>query len=462
MKKKNRIAFFNILSTILLRGISIFTSPVFSRLLGTAGYGVLTAYNTWTSFFAIGFTMQTQGTLVNAKVEYPEEEQKRYQSSAMSLSLMVFLLCSAVVLLFIKPISGALQLSRLLIVLMLLQSFGTFCVNFLNNKFTYEFKADKNMLVSVGVALSTLGLALIFVLNMPQETRYMGRILGNAIVYGLLGVVICAVVLRQGRTFFHAPYWKFCILLAIPAVFHNLSDLLLGHSDLVMLRQMRGDTAEGIYGLAYNFGNIIFTIFAALDNSWKPFFFDDMKQGRRAETKQQAKNYMELFTVLAIGFVLLVTEVYHIYARRDFWDGTRLIPIFVGSYYLNFLCTFPVNYEIYHKKTAVVAAVTVGSALINVALNYILILKIGAVGAALATLLSHSLQFAFHFLYARFLLKRGEYPFGTFLWVPYALAFAGAVVLVYLTPNAWLLRWGLGAAIGLWELWQLRKRKSIF
>ena len=38
MKRQNRVAFFNILSTILLRGISIFTAPLFTRLLGTGGY----------------------------------------------------------------------------------------------------------------------------------------------------------------------------------------------------------------------------------------------------------------------------------------------------------------------------------------------------------------------------------------------------------------------------------------
>ena len=47
MKNKNKIAFFNFLSNILLRGISIFTAPVFSRLLGTSGYGILSVYNIW-------------------------------------------------------------------------------------------------------------------------------------------------------------------------------------------------------------------------------------------------------------------------------------------------------------------------------------------------------------------------------------------------------------------------------
>ena len=59
MKRQNRIAFFNILSTLLLSGISIFTAPLFSRLLGTNNYGVSDICNKWFSVFAIVFTLQT-------------------------------------------------------------------------------------------------------------------------------------------------------------------------------------------------------------------------------------------------------------------------------------------------------------------------------------------------------------------------------------------------------------------
>ena len=90
MNQRNRVSFFNILSTCLLYGISIFTAPLFSRLLGTGGYGNVSNYNVWVSVLAIAATMQTQGTLVNARVEYPEETQIRYQSSVMSLSFLVF------------------------------------------------------------------------------------------------------------------------------------------------------------------------------------------------------------------------------------------------------------------------------------------------------------------------------------------------------------------------------------
>lgn len=460
MKRQNRVAFFNILSTMLLRGISIFTAPLFSRLLGDSGYGVLSIYTIWTSAIAIAFPLQTQGTLVNAKVEYQPEDQKRYQSSVLCLSILVYGLLSTLVLIFVKPISGLLKLEPFLIGMMLLQAFGTFCVSFLSTKFTYEFKAGRNMAISLGVTLTTLVLSVLLILQLPHETRYYGRIVAIASTYGIIGIPAALFILFSGKTFFNREYWRFCLYLALPTVFYNLSDLILGQSDRVMLQQMMTTSMVGQYSLALNFGNIMFTIFGALNNSWCPFFFEDMKQGSLDKMKKQATNFLELYTVLSIGFILLATEVYHVFAAEAFWYGTGLIPIFVSSFFINFLCTFPVNYEYYHKKIRVVAVVTITSSFVNIALNFLLIQKIGMYGAAAATCISHFLQLTMHYVYARYMIK-GDYPFPVGMWWKYGVVYVLAVLLVYITPGVWILRWGIGAAIGIWELWRIKKRKVL-
>ena len=461
MKRQNRVAFFNILSTLLLRGISIFTMPLFSRLLGTSSYGVTQVYNTWVAVFAIVLTLQTQGTLVNARMEYPEEEQNRYQASVMGMSMLMYLLCSGIILCLLNPISNALKLSKFLVILMLIQAFGTFCVNFLNQKFVYEFKAGRNMLLSLGVTLTTLVLSVVLILQLPKDINYYGRVVAIAATYGIIGIPVCIYILAKGKTLFRKEYWKFCIVLAIPTVFYNLSDLILGQSDKVMVQQILGTSAAGLYSAALNFGGIVFTIFTALNNSWCPFFFDDMKMGNRENVREKAKNYLELFTVLAVGFILLSKEVYPIFVDSSFLSGTKTIPIFVSSYFINFLCTFPINYEYYHKQTKVVAVVTIVSSLVNVGLNFVLIQQFGIVGAALATMISHCLQLMLHYCYTRYILGKKEYPFGIQLWIGYAAAYFIVVIFSGVTYNFWPIRWLLGAGIGVWELLRIRKRKVL-
>ena len=185
-----------------------------------------------------------------------------------------------------------------------------------------------------------------------------------------------------------------------------------------------------------------------------------MKQGKREAMMEKTQNFLELFTILACGFILLTPEVYHVYARQDFWSGTGIIPLFVTSYYLNFLCTFPVNYEYYHKKTKVVAAVTIFSSLLNVALNYMLIRMLGMAGAALATALSHGVHLCLHHLYCS-KLGQGSYPFPTKVWVKYASVFFVIMGIVYGAEGIWLVRWGIGALLGVFELLQIKKRKVL-
>lgn len=461
MKNKNRIAFLNFLSNLLLRGISIFSAPVFSRLLGTSGFGTVSVYNIWTNILSVILPMQSSQTIVNARVEYAKEDQDKYQSSILTMSMMGFLAAALLCVLFGKQLSRLINLPASLIFFMILQAFGNFATSFASSKYTYEFKAGRNLFLSTGVTLASVGLSLVLVLSFPQESRYMGRILGNVIVYAGLGTVLSVGILRRGRTFFRRDYWRFCITLALPMVFYSMSDMILAQSDQIMLQTMMDSTSVGLYGLAYTFSNVLFTIFHSLNNTWMPFFFDDMKHGQQEKVRTSAINFLELFTILAMGFVLLAPEVFKIYGGREFWDGIRLLPLFSAGYYLNFLCTFPVNFDYYHKKNKVVALITVSCAVVNLGLNYVFIGQYGAFGAALATTLSHLLQLTLHHIYAGHILGKGAYPYPVKMWLGYALCFAAAFTMAYLFPTVWLLRWGVGAMLGLWELYRIYQRRSL-
>ena len=417
-------------------------------------------YNISVSIVAIVFSLQTQTTLANARVEYPEEAQKGYQSSIMPLSALFFGLCTGIVLIFLKPVSNLLDLQPAMVLLVLFQAFGTFCVEFLNKKNVYEFRAGWNMILSLVMTLVPLVLAIILILQMPYEIRYVGRVVANAATYGLVGTGICIVVLLRGKTFFRRDYWKFCLVLAIPAVFHNLSDLILNQMDSLMLNALMNTATVGYYSNAWGFANFLFILFQALNNIWCAYFFEEMKTGARESMLAKSRNFLEVYTILACGFILLAPEVYHVYAPKEFWVATSVIPLFVSGYYVNFLCTFPVNFEYYHKKPKAVAVITVSSSVLNLVLNYLFIRAMGMAGAALATLASHCLQLTLHHLYAS-RLGGGDYPFPVKLWAGYPAVFCAVLAVVFLLPEAWFIRWPLGALLGVFLLLRIRKRRVL-
>ena len=216
---------------------------------------------------------------------------------------------------------------------------------------------------------------LIFIL--PSSKNYWGRIIGISFTYIIIGTISAIFIFIKGKVFFNKEYWRFCIPLALPIVFHNLSGLILSQSDRVMLQYSSSFSYVGIYSLAYSFGSIISTIWNALNNSWVPFYYEFTNYNKNAELKEHTKNYTELFTVLSIGFILLSPEVYHVFAGKEYWGGTELITIFAMGFYMIFLYSFHVNYEFYNRKTVTIAIGTMGAAIINIILNYILIKQYG-------------------------------------------------------------------------------------
>lgn len=462
--KVNTIAFFNILSTVILQGITFFTSPIISRLLGTSNYGIVSVYNTWVSLFAIVFGLQTQSSLAVARNEFGEEEQNKYQSSILLLSISTYITLSLIVLSLLKYISIWISFSNTIVILALIHGFGQMVITFFNVKYTYEFKAKQNFAITLTLSLTTLGLSILLIKDMDNDINYMGRILGLTIPYIITGCTLSNIVIIKGRTFYNRDYWAFCLKLTIPIIVHSISNLILNQSDRVMLKYYLGDDFAGIYSLAYSFSAVLTALWTALNNTWVPLYYEYTRNREIGKLKSHAQNYLELFTVLASGFVLLHFDVYHLFADRNFWYGTNLIILFSIGFYFMFLYSFPVNYEFYNKKTKLIATGTIFSAIFNILLNIFLIEPMGIYGAAIATSISYALQFIFHYVSCKMIIKSADniYPFGIKVFLPYFFGFALFILLSLVFTQFIVIRWMMGVLLGLWELIRINKRKSIF
>ena len=256
-KNENALAFFNILGPVILNGINFFTVPIFTRMLGAENYGIVSIYTTWVQVFTIVMGIQTCGTIAVSRTNFKKNELNAYNSSVLSLSCLSSIIVSVIVLIFINPVAGFMGTDRYIVVLMLLQSFGAYVINFATLKYTYSKQASKNFALSVAVSLLSVIISLILISFIPEfSDRYIGRIIGYAIPNIVIGIAFFVLILGQGRTFFSKRYWKFCLPLCLPLIFHNLSQIILGQSDRVMLQKILADnSAVGIYSFIFTFSN---------------------------------------------------------------------------------------------------------------------------------------------------------------------------------------------------------------
>ena len=461
IRNKNKITAFNIASTIILQGLAFFSGPIFSGLLGTDNYGVASVYLTWVQLASTVFSLQAGGTIAIARVNFPEEEQLRYQSSVLCLATLCYMGFSVLTIFGATIVRQWTAVNMPMIILGLTHGWGMYVIGVINSKFTYEFKADKNFILSITVSALTIGLSILLIRAFPIESNYWGRIIGQSGIYTVVGLVMFVYVLSKGKAIYQPVYWKFTLPIAIPTIFHLLASIVLNQSDKVMVQGIVSNAAAGIYALAATFGMVLNTIWGALNNSWVPFYYEYSRQGQIDEMKRHAKNYVELFTLIAVGFILLSREVFHIYAKETFWPGTDLIPLFSVGYYFVFLYSFPVNYEFYNKKTKTIAVWTAFAAICNIVLNYVLIKVIGFTGAVVATVAVHALQFVFHYISAK-KISSGNFPFKIIEFMPGFIAVAVSCVVYLITKEQWYIRWGIGALLGAYMLTKIVKRREIF
>lgn len=459
--KINRMVVLNILSTLILQGISFFTIPIFTRMLGSEQYGLFSVYNSWISIFSCVVGLGVSTSLATAIYEFKGSFYK-YRSALLGLGILSGVFICFFAFLFKDAVSKALGYEFSLIVLMLFTSTFQFIINYMQMSFTYEKRADYNMVLSIGASVINISLSLLLIYFWQNENKYEGRVFGYFISYFIVSLVLCYICFRKHRVIWNIRYVKYGLNIGVPIVFHSLSHSLLTQSDRVMMQKMDvGNSTIGIYSLYYSFVSVLGTLLTALNNSWCPFYYDDLQNESWNKLNNKIKNYTEFFSVLAIGFLLVAKEISCILADSSYWAGANIIPILVVSIYFIFMYQFFVNYELFYKKTKIIAMGTCMAAIVNIILNYILIPYYGMYGAAFATTMSYVFLFVVHYFIVKKIISK-VCKIKTFYLLAGCLSVMSVCVLYYVFYDLVLLRWMCAVVIGCYELFRLYKRKSIF
>ena len=439
----------------LLKGLSFLTVPIFSRLLSTADYGIFNTYLAYQCIIFLLLGMALHASLKNAKYAYGEDFSK-YNSCCILmavLSLVVWLvICN-----LIYPVYGeTLGFSRIVVNMLLLDSFGTALIQFFNVYVGLDYRYISFLKISAFNALANLGFSVFFICTIFKNDRATGRILGNAIPVIIIAVVIIWYFWRKERPRLNGEYAKYALTYSLPLVPHGLSQVLLSQFDRVMIKHMIGDAKAGIYSFAYTIFSIINVTSTSLENVWGPWFYEKMEQKDYAAIRKTGSKYAFGMLMFSAMVMLGAPELVMLLSGREYWDAKySVIPIVMGGYFM-FLCTLPSYVEYYYAKTKYIAVGTGLAALINVVLNVICINRYGYIAAAYTTLVTYLLYFVFHYVIAWRIHKGCLYDTRRLILYALLSLVAGAVAL--LCMKQWLLRWGMLVVLGIFfVVWSERE-----
>lgn len=396
-----------VLSSLLVQGMSIFTLPLFSRMMSTAEMGYVTTYNTWNSIlFAVATLSLGSGTFNVALLEY-EKERDAYQSSILTLSTVSALVFSGVFVLLYPSLRDMINIMPAVVPVMLAGFTLQPALNFWISRQRFELRYQASSLVSV--ATSVLGslaavAAVYFAREQGTQSLSSVRIIAMSSVVLVFSLVIYIQTMHRGRTFVRKSYWGFALRLSVPMIFHTLSKHILDASDKLMIGSMIGQREVGIYGVLVSISSLGGVVWMAINASLVPFMFSKMNTysvDKQRESRDEINRViMPLLVAYAVACLLLclaAPEIVAMLTTKDYSSAVSLMPPIAAGIFFQSLYNIYANVLMYKKKTNLVMWATIIAALFNVVTNYFLIPLFGYVAAAYTTFASYVLLAAMQF-----------------------------------------------------------------
>lgn len=426
---------FYLVGTLFNKGIGFITVPIFTRILSVSDYGIVTTYNSWVSilmmFMSLALYMAVRASFVDYK-----EHTKDFLSVIITFTCLFGCLFSLIVIVisFIAPIN----LSLSILILCLIQALATAIIENVSMFFmmNYQYKARTALMVLPNL-LSTI-VSIFLIKKVLSSELYFGRIVPNAIITLLFGLMALLYSFKGTKVRFNKEYLQYGLKISVPLVLHGIALNILSQSDRTMITMIRSSEETGIYGLIYNFSMIATVITTAFDGIWVPFFTRKMNERDYNSINAFAEKYVEFMSVAMIGVILVGPEIVKLLSTKAYWEGIKIIPPIVLANYFIFIYTMYVNVEHYYKKTVFISINTTIAAVSNILLNIVFIYIWGYVGAAYTTLISYILSLILHYRYAR---KVDSKVFGLKHYVYPLIVIFVSVVAFYLFINNWYIRW---------------------
>ena len=442
------------ISNILLRGISTFTTPIFTRLLSTADYGIASNFFSWASIVLCLTGLSLSTAVLRGKLEFGEK-YKEYLSAVQGLGMIWALLCGIVFIFTIDFWSDFMQLDRICILVMLLYLIVYPSLTYAQIDFRFDYKYKENVAISIvntiGTVFCSIGLILFW-----TNHRYLGRIIGTVVPTIVLGIFFAIRIYRQGKKFFDMEYWSYALKLSLPMIPHSVAMIILGQIDRIMIIKYCGESEAGIYSFGYSYAILISIVTNAINDAVQPNMYDLLK--RKDEKKVAVFSYKLMMMGIGMSILLICVgpEALKILGTEDYYDARWVIfPVVLGSL-MQYIYQFFGVIEIFCKKTSYMAIGSCAAAIVNYSLNMMFIPKWGYIAAAYTTFISYLLLMLFHFVAARIAYKCKIFRFFPILAITIWSTVVGFLI-NYFYMYCWILRYGTVLVLGFIMTYILRK-----
>lgn len=405
LKPPARASFWFLICGFLQKGISMITTPVFTRIMVDAEFGKFSVYNTWQNVIQILVSLNLAAGVYTRGLVKNEGDQDRFSSSMMGLSTTCILVWSVFYFIFQETINRWLDLSTLLMAAMLVEIWAHAGYQFWTNRERVNYRYKKLIgLTLVYVVLSPV-LGAVAVQWADTNSQAEARVITTAAVNVALFAALYVSTWKRGKQFFNKTYWKYALKFNIPLVPHYLSQIVLNQSDKLMINHFLGPAQAAYYSVAYTLAAALQILNNSIAATMNPWIYKTIKEKRVKHIGKTSYRILLLIAVLNYLVVLAAPEILKILAPEKYQVAVWVIPPVTVSVYFMFLYNLFVTFEFYFEKTHYVTGVTIFSAVLNIVLNAIFIPRFGCAAAGYTTLICYIVCALLHYNFMRKVVK---------------------------------------------------------
>jgi len=183
---------------------------------------------------------------------------------------------------------------------------------------------------------------------------------------------------------------KQLLAIAIPLLPNFLIYWVFNSSDKVMITNMIGVGAAGIYSVGSKLGHASQLIYTAFAGGWQFFAFSTMKEDNQVKSNSLIFEYLGIISFVATSFICAWSHViFKLLFTEQYVSGYIVAPYLFFAPLLQMLFQVAANQFIVVKKTWPNVFILASGALLNIFINWTLIPLLGIEGASIATLLGY-------------------------------------------------------------------------
>lgn len=396
------------ISQIITAILGFFLVIYIARYLGEVGFGKYSFAISFISLFAILASLGINNFIIR-EIARNRELTNKYLTNVLVIKLILSFFTFTFIVLTINLMNYPQDTTRAVYLFGIYTILTSFTLTFSSIFQAFE-KMEYNAVISI-IEKIILFLLVFFVLIFGYgliELAYVYIFTG--IVGTTLSFAVVLVKITKPKLKIDFLLWKRIIISSIPFALNALFAVLFFKIDTVMLSVLKGDAAVGIYSAAYNpllalTGIISYMITAALYPVMSKHFISS-KDSLETFTVLSSKYITTIGFPMAIGCFILANQFIALFYVNQFSASIvvfQLLALFIPFRLVSSITgTLLTSINRQSSRT-----VSVGlSALVNIALNAVMIPYLSYIGASVATVLSEVfLYFAFIYFINKYYRK---------------------------------------------------------